>query len=537
MDRYGRFVRRAPGRRARLRLVAILVAVALVPTLAAAWAFLRSAESSALEKADLRLAAALVRATTVLESDAQKTAGRADQLARSPRIQRALMGRDARTLRRFARAYPGVSFTAGPVRVRATTPEVALERSVTVVRGGRTLGRVTAGVPVDDALRSQLSEAGGLAEGRVLVVRATSPLAPDGSGAGEDVELGGSEYRAVSSPPVAGGDLRLVALAPRSSVDPGQDTREGRVGLAVLATLLTVALAGYAMPPALARERVARRGLTLIGDALAATHNADALLPVILESAVDATGAAGGVLRERGVEVARTGNVELGGEPMLLTLSDAAGETVELILYPRAGGFGPDAREIGEWLAGQAGIALENARLHSIAAQQAVTDPLTQLANRRRFMEALTSELSRVERFGGPLSLVLADLDDFKRINDRFGHPAGDEVLRQTARVLTQSLREVDLPARIGGEEFAILLPETQLAGAERLAERLRGAVAALRVGASRGEPVEVTASFGVAAHREGWTDADLLRAADAALYRAKLAGKNRVASEAADPV
>jgi diguanylate cyclase (GGDEF)-like protein len=165
----------------------------------------------------------------------------------------------------------------------------------------------------------------------------------------------------------------------------------------------------------------------------------------------------------------------------------------------------------------------------SRVARLADRDELTDLANRRGFRDALTRELRRADRFGKPVALILTDLDDFKQVNDRYGHQVGDDVLRLFAEVLSDGAREVDLPARIGGEEFALLLPETDLAGGEQLAERLRRSLADRPLRLHDGHELSVTASFGVASYPDSVSEAELQTAADAALYRAKAAGKNTV--------
>ena len=187
-------------------------------------------------------------------------------------------------------------------------------------------------------------------------------------------------------------------------------------------------------------------------------------------------------------------------------------------------------------LASHAVVALDNARLHSIVERQALVDGLTGLANRRQCEDTLSTELSRVERFGGSLAVVVADLDSFKGVNDRHGHPAGDSVLREFALLLQESLRDVDLASRWGGEEFLLILPGTDLAGGARVAERIRGALAGRIVLSVDGTPIPVTASFGVAASPPATTASELFAAADAALYEAKRTGKNRVKT-APEPV
>jgi len=162
--------------------------------------------------------------------------------------------------------------------------------------------------------------------------------------------------------------------------------------------------------------------------------------------------------------------------------------------------------------------------------QAASTDGLTGLANRRHFDEFLSQQVAAATRYGSPLSLVTLDLDHFKHLNDRYGHLAGDDVLRAVARSLASTGRESDLVARHGGEEFALVLPQTDAAGALRVAERAADAVRAVEV-QHEGAVLHVTASFGVATfdqntHRDA---VGLLQAADRAVYEAKHAGRNTV--------
>jgi len=270
--------------------------------------------------------------------------------------------------------------------------------------------------------------------------------------------------------------------------------------------------------------------LALVGDALAATHNPRALLPVILEVMIEATGARGGRVQEGDEEVSWIGDVDGGAPSILLELAqDDRGDTT-LALYAPAEGFSKETQHTAEWLASQAAIALENAKLHHLVQRQATTDDLTGLVNRRRFIEALDSEIVRADTFRSPLSVVLGDLDHFKLVNDRFGHQTGDEVLRQFAELVREHLRDVDVPGRIGGEEFAILLPGTDAAGAVAVAERVRRSLRTLRPTPDR--TGTVTASFGVAQFTSGQTGDELLRRADVALYRAKSEGRNRVTVE-----
>lgn len=172
------------------------------------------------------------------------------------------------------------------------------------------------------------------------------------------------------------------------------------------------------------------------------------------------------------------------------------------------------------------------ARYHEEIYQLAVHDPLTELHNRRHFCEMADKEIGRALRHGRPLALCIIDVDLFKPVNDRYGHISGDEVLRQIGALVRNHARNDDLAARIGGEEFALLLSECEREPAVRLAERLREAVASASF-APGGEPQRITISIGI-----GTLSADrdsrpaLMAAADAALYRAKSEGRNRVCVE-----
>jgi diguanylate cyclase (GGDEF)-like protein len=538
----------------RARLAALLVLVVLLPLLALAWIAATGVGRSETRKADLRLESEGRSASAVFVRSVAEAATRAGTLASSPALQQALAARDRPRLRRLTGPHDVVA--AGGRVLAGKREPLAVHRSVSVVVGGRPVGSVTVNVPLDAGLlRRVRSEVGLDARDRFALLRRGRAIGGAISGAAVvpigrsiDRNLGGTEYRVFGvrlvGPP---DDVKLLALTPRSEISSGVRDRLFWSLLAVVVTLATVAVTGYALAPLIARRagvfpvirgRRDARAFALVGDALASTHNPDKLVPVILHATMDATGAIGGRIVQDGLVTAEEGDVAGAGHPLRLDLGvvGAAGESA-LQLWPASGGFDARTRALAQSLAAQAAIALENARLHAIVQQQAITDELTELANRRRFMERLDTELRRAERFDEPLALVFADLDDFKRVNDLYGHHVGDSVLRAFADVIRRRVRVIDLAARLGGEEFAILLIETDLDGAEALAENLRSAVASMEVRIVGGPPVRVTASFGVSDYPSARGAEDLMAAADLALYRAKREGKNTVRVSLRPPV
>jgi diguanylate cyclase (GGDEF)-like protein len=172
--------------------------------------------------------------------------------------------------------------------------------------------------------------------------------------------------------------------------------------------------------------------------------------------------------------------------------------------------------------------ALRTKHLQDMLFEHAHIDPLTGLPNRRALMERLQSEWARIERHGGRLSFIMADIDHFKQVNDRHGHHVGDHLLQKVAGAIADQCRENDLPARFGGEEFAIVVPDEDADAAAHLAERCRREIAKTCV-VIHDEMVTATASFGVADAKGVASLEILMTRADEALYRAKEAGRNSV--------
>ena len=294
-----------------------------------------------------------------------------------------------------------------------------------------------------------------------------------------------------------------------------------------------------------------------LGEAVASGLDQEALLAIVADAALGGCAAQyavisldGGAVIERregaagparvaalaGAERAARDRTQViarreGGHALAAPL-ERDGQIVGTLAVGREGReFDGHERDVFTVLLDKASTSIENISVHQRVSEQAVTDELTGLANNRAFRETIDREAARAERFGHELSLIILDVDDFKRVNDTYGHLQGDEVLQVIAQILHSEPRAIDEPARYGGEEFVVALPETGSEGAVELAERIRVRLEQKRIPAvDGGEPLSVTASFGTATLPEAaGTVRELFEAADEALYEAKRQGKNRV--------
>ena len=203
---------------------------------------------------------------------------------------------------------------------------------------------------------------------------------------------------------------------------------------------------------------------------------------------------------------------------------------LEVINKKGEGGFTDRDLNLTTRLAGFAAVAIENARLYHQAKLLTMTDELTHLYNSRFFNQFLDSEVKRCERYDSNVSLIFLDLDHFKNINDQYGHLIGSKLLQEAADVLREGLRDVDVVARYGGDEFLVILPETKIAEAARVAERMRFDFDDKVFLTEDGVSVKVTASFGVSSFPEfSSSKEELIRMADQAMYRVKKADRNGV--------
>jgi diguanylate cyclase (GGDEF)-like protein len=294
-----------------------------------------------------------------------------------------------------------------------------------------------------------------------------------------------------------------------------------------------------------------------VGEAYGSGLDRPALVELLLRTAVDALrsqrghATVGGASAEAGEDLARGDALEAA----ITEAEDAAWRTGRAAAAERAAAFAlaqpladgdmqpagaiaigrrdtpfdEDDRALLGYLANQMAAALENVALHERVAREARMDELTGLPNHRHFQESLAGELERLRRFRRSLALIMIDIDAFKAVNDTYGHQQGDEVLRGVAAVLREGSRATDIPARYGGEELALVMPETDLDGAFAAAEGLRRDVESLSFPLEDGRSLGVTISLGVAATgAEPVGAADLIAAADDALYAAKRGGRNR---------
>jgi diguanylate cyclase (GGDEF)-like protein len=305
------------------------------------------------------------------------------------------------------------------------------------------------------------------------------------------------------------------------------------------------------------------KSVSRIGEAFASGLDRPALLRILVETAIDACEAEYAIVAlsgHAGAEAEAGGGTEVvkdvalaaehralrevgavaadldGAHALASSLGriGAEGAPVGAMTVARTGpAFTTTERDVFLYLVGQAAASVENVALHELVSEQAVTDDLTGLPNNRAFREAIEKEAARAARFRHELSLLVVDIDDFKQVNDRYGHLQGDAVLRMIGTVLAEESRGIDEPARYGGEEFVVALPETGLEGALEVAERIRARIEKEAVARIEGRgKVRVTASIGVAAMPGAATEVPrLIAAADAALYEAKRAGKNRVSA------
>jgi diguanylate cyclase (GGDEF)-like protein len=580
----------------KLKLVAYFVLLSLVPLAATYWGFSTVAGAGESRQVTLRQEEGLRAALTLYDEQADRAQAHAERVARSRPLQLALERRDRRALRRIVAGTSLYVVGAGGLRI-GSVPRLASRFPVGVVTGTKRLGEVVATVPLDAGLIARLRQGAAFDSGDVLVLlegtriaASTPPLGgrvPVAAGRSATVRVAGTRYRAFATPALPGvPSARFAVLTRKAQIDAADARTRNRLLAGLLACVALVGAVAYLQGRSIVRhlgdfatvargiahgalgERVPVRGrdefaalgtalndmaaqlearlaeleaerergreaLARFGDALAATHDAQQLLRIVAEEAAEAASARAYRIVSVDGSVIVSGEADADGDRLILPLV-VSGErfgTLELV----GDSFSEEQRLNADSLVSHAVVALENARLHGMVERQALVDGLTGLANRRASAAALQAEAARAERLQTPLSIVLADLDGFKEVNDEHGHAVGDEVLRAFADVLRETVRESDVAGRWGGEEFLLLLPGADLGGASQFAERVRAGLATRRIPSA--PELRVTASFGVAQHAGAANSEQLVEAADRALYRAKRAGKDRVERAVEAPV
>ena len=580
----------------KLKLIVYFLLLSLLPIAAAFWGFTQVAGQSETRRVDARLQTGMRALLATYQERVDAAQQEATGIAKLPAFQKELESRDLSSLAHLLRDASEVAISdAGGALIMGHPPVFAATRQAAVLSRHGLVGYVTVAVPFDGTLVDELRHRSGLAPADVLVILqhdrivASTPAvfgtltAPVGQM--KTVSVGNDQFRTLVAPAVAdNAGVRFAVLSPQVLIDAANSSSRNRLLLGLIASLALVSLVAYFEGRSMVRtlrglaeaahgiargrlsERVAVRGrdefamlgnafndmanqlearlaeleaergrlrgaITRFGEALAATHDINQLLRVIVEAAVEATGANGARLLADDGTLVETGDPESGDERLEFGLT--AGRTTFGMLTIMGDSFDEEQLLAAGSLASHAAIALENARLHRIVERQALVDGLTGIANRRQCEDALTAEIARAERLGTTLTLVLADLDDFKAVNDAHGHAVGDDVLRKFAAALRSTVRDSDLAGRWGGEEFLLLLPGADATGGALLADRVRAAFSERSFAGRDGETVTVTCSFGVAQHRSGGDQRELFASADRALYRAKRAGKNRVELEA----
>jgi diguanylate cyclase (GGDEF)-like protein len=563
----------------RLKLAAYFLLLAVLPLAAAFWGFRAVTDGAQVDRVDARLHAELRAALAAYERELERRLHAAQSVAQSPDFQHFVArGNDAR-LRRKVPPWLRVELPGGA----SVGPRggLAAEARVRVRRRSKLLATLVARLPLDSATVAELSRSAGLDKDDRLVL---DPRQLRG-GSAAFVSLGGTRYRALATRPLPEQPrIQLAVRTPASSIRDASAALQRRLAIALLVgltliglvallegrtitrTLGELAAAAEAIRSGRLERRVRVRGrdefarlahafnamagqlqarldelalqrrrleesISRFGTALSATHDRPQLLELVAQTAMEATAASGAVVLTETGEIVEVGDISAGSGQLELPLAVGSRPFGTVVVFGDR--VGDEEAEAARSLVAHAAVALENARLHGVLESQALADALTGLPNRRRSEDVLRTEVARAERYELPLSVVMCDLDDFKDANDTYGHSVGDLLLQEFADVLRATLRDVDLPGRWGGEEFLLVLPGVDLAGAAQAAERIRERFEATRVATRTHGAIAATASFGAAELAAGQSAADLVEAADQALYAAKRAGKNRVGAAA----